>query len=459
MSFEVISISLVTGLSAFLGFWRSSAKGLWLDEAWAVLIANGSWSEMWASVTQEHAYQGFYYVLLHLWMGLFGESELAVRSLSALFGAATIPLLYLLGRSLFGRTASLAACLLLTVTGWFIRYQQEVRGYTLLLFLLVLSTYMLIRGVRGGSRWVWLVYVLASVAAVYTHLFSLWIFLIHFIVLIVAGTALTRLVHVYFWVALGSSFMFRWLMTTGPASPDWIPRPSLPYLFGELKQLAFNEPVTVLLFGALLAAAVGMGIISIARSGRSGWPLLLVLLWAVLPIVGTFLVSYVHPTLTARYLIIVFPGLALLAGWCIERAKPPFVQALLVLALVGAAVPAMLSWYGAPGDDWRGAARYVLQHAQPGDGIIALRRIPWVYYSSRLRGEGPVPEDILPGQLSLAQLNNYDRIWLVLEYTSRRPAAKRLLESSGMVRRRFHRHRPQGWLYSWPEDANAPASS
>jgi mannosyltransferase len=430
-----------------LGFWRLPAKSLWLDEAWAILISDGSWSEMWAEVTQEHAYQGFYYVLLHQWIGFFGESEFAVRSLSVLFGAATVPILYLLGRSLVGRTASLAACLFLVLSAYFIRYQQEVRGYTVLLFLLTLSTYMLVKALREGSTWPWLVYVLTSVLAVYTHLFSLWVLLVHFIVWILAGANLKRVVLTYGSVALGSSFMLLWLLDREKvSSPRWIPRPSLSYLSGELRQLVFNEPVTALAFAAVLAAGVGMTIFYIARLGRSGWPLLLVLLWATLPIAGMFLATYVHPMLTARYLIVSFPGLALLAGWFSARPRLILVRALVMLAIVGSAVPAMVTWYSSPGHDWRGAILHVVQQARPGDGVIAVPSQPWLYYSDRLREEGMVPDRIVPREISQENIKKYDRIWFLLKRRGASPAQGRL-DSSEMVGRRFHRSPPKGWLY------------
>jgi mannosyltransferase len=445
-----LSVGLLTGLSGFLGFWRLSSRSLWLDEAWAVLISDGSWSEMWTTVTQGHAYQAFYYVLLHLWMELFGESEFAVRSLSALFGAATIPVLYLLGRSLFGRAASLAACLVLALSAFFIRYQQEVRGYTVLLFLLTVATYMLVKALRESSVWPWPIYVLTSVLAVYTHLFSLWVLLTHFMVLVFAGANLKRLVLTYGSVALGSSFMFRWLQTREIASPRWMPEsPSVTYLIGKLRQLVLYEPVTTIAVAVVLAAGIVMSIFYIARLGRSSWPVLLVLLWATLPIAGTFLGSYVHPMLTARYLIVAFPGLALLAGWSIARLHLSVVGPLVMLVFVGAALPAVISWYSSPGHDWRGAIRHVLRHARPGDGVIAIRSQPWIYYAPRLHEDGFVPDRIVPRKLSQKRIQKYDRIWFLLKKQGS-SFAQRLLDASQMTRQRFYDGPPEGWLYGRP---------
>ena len=48
-----------------------------------------------------------YYVLLHGWMGVFGDSDLAVRSLSGVIGVVTVPLVWLAGRRFGGRTGRL----------------------------------------------------------------------------------------------------------------------------------------------------------------------------------------------------------------------------------------------------------------------------------------------------------------------------------------------------------------
>jgi hypothetical protein len=116
---------------------------------------------------------------------------------------------------------------------------------------------------------------------------------------------------------------------------------------------------------------------------------------------------------------------------------------------VGAAVPAIISWYSLPGHDWRGAIRYVVRHAQPGDRVIAIRSQPWIYYSPRLSEEGLVPERIDTRQLSQKHIQKYDRIWFLLKKQGS-SFARRLLDASHMTRRLFYDGPPEGWLYRRP---------
>jgi len=85
----------------------------------------------------------FYYFLLHFWLKL-GNSEFVVRSFSAIFAVLTIIPMYLLGKKLFNHKVGLIAALFIVGQCFFVEYAQEVRSYSLLIFLIVISTYFLV---------------------------------------------------------------------------------------------------------------------------------------------------------------------------------------------------------------------------------------------------------------------------------------------------------------------------
>ena len=107
------------------------AKGLWLDEAFSVWMGWNSLPDLIAWLLRVDQHPPLYYTLLHLWM-TFGDSAAHVRTLSALFGTLTIPVIYLLGRRLSGRGAGLIAALILALSPFHVRFAQETRMYTLL---------------------------------------------------------------------------------------------------------------------------------------------------------------------------------------------------------------------------------------------------------------------------------------------------------------------------------------
>ena len=179
----------ITLLALALRLWHLSGQSLGYDEGYSVALARQSLSAI-AAQTAADIQPPLYYDLLHFWMQLFGTSEAAVRSLSLLFGVLTVPLLYALGRRLFGPATGLGAALLGAVSPFWIWYAQEARNYTLVTFLGALSSYLLLSltcGVgegRGGGIpcWrgrvgvgVWLAFVLTNIAAVYTHYYAFFL--------------------------------------------------------------------------------------------------------------------------------------------------------------------------------------------------------------------------------------------------------------------------------------------
>ena len=139
------AVALVLVAAVVLRLWTRS--DLWLDEALTVNIARLPLHEIPAFLRRDGA-PPLYYVLLHFWISAFGTSDVAVRSLSALFGVITLPLIWLAGKRLGGRPLGWAALLLLATSPFAIRYDTETRMYSLVALLTVLGFLALDRSLR-----------------------------------------------------------------------------------------------------------------------------------------------------------------------------------------------------------------------------------------------------------------------------------------------------------------------
>ena len=135
----------VLALALLLRFWTKS--DLWLDEALTVNIARQPLHQL-PSLLHRDGAPPLYYALLHVWMGWFGTSDLAVRSLSGLFGVITVPVVWLAGRRLGSRTIAWAAMLLVATSPFAVRYDTEARMYSLVALLSVLGFLALDRSLR-----------------------------------------------------------------------------------------------------------------------------------------------------------------------------------------------------------------------------------------------------------------------------------------------------------------------
>jgi len=138
----VIIITLIGGgLRIFL----IAHKGLWLDETFSIWMSSHSVAEMLQWIVKIDQHPPLYYLLLHNWIALNGNTPYDVRLLSALFGAGTIPIMYLIGKRMSGVMMGLTAAMILALSPFNIRYAQETRMYTLLTFNAAVAIYALVR--------------------------------------------------------------------------------------------------------------------------------------------------------------------------------------------------------------------------------------------------------------------------------------------------------------------------
>lgn len=84
--------------AAVLGVFRLGQQSLWFDELVSMRIARSSWADMWRASTGSEGHSGVYHVTSWLWVGIFGDSEAGLRSLSVVFGIATVATLMLLAK-------------------------------------------------------------------------------------------------------------------------------------------------------------------------------------------------------------------------------------------------------------------------------------------------------------------------------------------------------------------------
>ena len=113
-----------------LRLYRLGAQSLWYDETVSAYLASQSIPRLVAHTAGDIHPPG-YYVFLHLWLRLAGDSEFALAFFSLVFGVLLIALSFALARRLLGQTAALWSALLVATSPYNVWYSQEVRMYTL----------------------------------------------------------------------------------------------------------------------------------------------------------------------------------------------------------------------------------------------------------------------------------------------------------------------------------------
>lgn len=169
-----LGIGAVLALLAALVFRFWTVSDLWLDEALTVNIARLPLHELPSFLRRDGA-PPLYYVLLHFWMGLFGTSDEAVRSLSGVFGVVTVPLAWLAGKRIGGRTAARGAMFLVATSPFAIRYDTETRMYSLVVLLTVLGFLALDRSLRRPKAGNLIAVGAVTSLLLYTHYWSIYL--------------------------------------------------------------------------------------------------------------------------------------------------------------------------------------------------------------------------------------------------------------------------------------------
>ncbi|MCB0257875.1 MAG: glycosyltransferase family 39 protein, partial [Anaerolineae bacterium] len=174
-----------------------------------------------------------YYLLLHGWATLAGNSEFSLAFFSTTFGLLIIPLTYALARCLTNRPVALWSALLVAVSPFNIWYSQEVRMYTLGTALGLVATYALVKGIATNRLQPWLGYVIAATVGLYTlYYFAFLLITINSFILL--RQLITRrsikswlIANTYVLLAYALWLPTAWRQATNPPVPPWRSMPQL----------------------------------------------------------------------------------------------------------------------------------------------------------------------------------------------------------------------------------------
>ncbi|QYU66026.1 glycosyltransferase family 39 protein [Leptolyngbya sp. 15MV] len=168
------SSAAIIGVCAFyggVGLWGLTVPCLWFDEIFGVHAAEHTWRGLLSFIAQDLIHPPLFYLLLKIWIAFGGESLLWLRLFPVLFSVLALFPFLLVCRELKLKTQTIIiALLLLAVNGALIKYAQEVRMYSLLLFFSLMSIWLFSRYFIKGKSFTALIFV--NILLVHTHYFG-----------------------------------------------------------------------------------------------------------------------------------------------------------------------------------------------------------------------------------------------------------------------------------------------
>jgi mannosyltransferase len=171
---------LVICFSSLCLLWQLDGKSLWIDElVTAEIVRQPKLSAVIASVVETEGRPPLYYILLHYWTFLVGNSDSALRLFSCSVAILCLPLLYVLARHLTNERVALISLGLLAFSPLFLLYSRMARAYFMGVFLALAASYFLIRLLDRETRFAWTGYVLSGLTLLYTDYMAASILLAH----------------------------------------------------------------------------------------------------------------------------------------------------------------------------------------------------------------------------------------------------------------------------------------
>lgn len=132
-----------------------------------------------------------YFLAMVPWVNAFGTSLFSLRLPSALLGAASVFLLFLIGKRAHGPAVGLLAAALLAVHSHHIYWSQMARMYVPVAFLGLLSTLWLLKALEDGRVRSFAIYLGVTALALWTQLYA-WPLLVGQVAWVVMGALAGR---------------------------------------------------------------------------------------------------------------------------------------------------------------------------------------------------------------------------------------------------------------------------
>ena len=359
----------------FIGLTKES---FWLDEGWALdLIDRASLGDVVRAASRE-VHPPLYFVLSWVWSRAFGLSDVELRSLSALVATASVPAAWCLARRLVAPRAALVATAIVALSPLLVKQAHDIKQYSLVVLLATVSTERFLAFAQGRSNRPLVGWAFATVLLAYTHFIGLTALLAQDVLILVGvpraarrgrdllvpfavGHALVALA-VAPWVSFVVVAMRRFQGFPGTQSPG--------ALWRALVGIAGTARGVVLLFG--LAAA---GLVRRRLRGRAvPRGLRAAVTLGAIPLVVPWVVSALtSPSFATRIVIHAVPPLAAALGAGLVNLARPARRGL-VVALSISVVALGLVWLHprVEREQWREAAARLSSEARPGDAVLSL---------------------------------------------------------------------------------------
>lgn len=383
----LVAVSIISLIALALRLCQVSAPTITPDEWFSLRIAREGLLWLLGLARDFEPHPPLFSFGFVPFVSVAGESELAMRFLPVAFGVLTVPVGFALGHALLDTRAGLVAASMLAINPYMVAQAQNARSYTMIILLVMLSTYFLVLAIKSSSRRHWVAYALASIAMLYTHYNAGFILLAHG-TLIVGGCVLSRrwrsiVLRPWAGAVLAMVGLFGpWVVYVLPLLTSYrgfYPEPIAPLTLLQRTLVAYSagQQETGVLASTLALAMVALACIGFGFAWRKNVLAAAVTgLCVVVPVVVAIVVFAVRPMFEERYLIVLAPAFILLAAFgivAVSRAHRLLGAVAFMVVVCGCLyhLIAYYPWVVESRNDHRSMAQWIEVVGRSGDVIVA----------------------------------------------------------------------------------------
>ena len=420
-------------------------QNYWLDELITLKVAKGSLDSIFLGPRPP-----LYLIFAHFWFENFGISENVTRLLSIIFGASSIVMIYIIGKSLFNQKVGVLSAFFMSVSKFQIYYSQELRYYSLYELLTLISFYFYIRFLNSKSYVHLVLYIFSTILLYYSHDFGILIIAVQNLYLLIKYKTLRSIIAKWFLsqfvILLGIAPRFIQSFSDkaiGEGGPNWIVSPRIwsplntVYEYMGINKFHYSIVDYIAIIFLLIGIVIYFLIIGKQKWIKSlnqsiavfkgSWKIknetILVVLWLFVPIALLLIMSEViKPMYLNRYLICSAPACYILVALLITKVKkviPIFIMLITYAILIS---PGLYDYYTKPVRvDWREVGSYINENYKRNSVVLisslSLEGFNWYNRGHYKYCALPERSIDLVELFRICKLDDIDHFWLILKKT------------------------------------------
>jgi mannosyltransferase len=404
-----IAFFLVVLLASLLSLYELSSKSIWYDEACSITFAQ---QDVHLLLKHSYLFRPLYFVILKVWIFLLAHDEFSARLLSVLFSIFSIFPLYLMGKQLWGNKRANLIVLVYALSPYRVIISQQIQYYTLFILLGMMSMLFFMEIIHESEKKPYGFYILASLLFLYTHPFALFLII-------------TQNAYMFWFYRNSFVDKYAWLKTQGVLVGGAIPLiifsqlPAVKSQFGSIpisrqtlmpvlhtleafsyggpflaqggnsflisyQMLTIERIAMILLYGFVIS-----GLVKIIRKRKRTYKnIILIILWAALPLLMVFLASMAKPALyQTRYIAFSLPAFCMLFVLGMSQISQKTVRCIVIFLFCASMLGFLHCYYHGESSQafrsWREAAHFMRSNIENNDTIVlvpAEQITPFWYY-------------------------------------------------------------------------------